>query len=111
MSTKAKSPDGADTTPDDGADPARHALAARLDLGATPGLQEALLAARGRDLVLDGGEVQHLGAAALQVLIAARRGWEEDGRALTLDGPSDALAEGLARMGATIEAITVEARP
>jgi anti-anti-sigma regulatory factor len=53
---------------------------------------------RGRPgAVLDASGVRHLGAAALQVLLAARA---EMGAALVLRDPSDAMREALAATGA-----------
>lgn len=89
-------------------DPARLRLEPRLDLGAASALVEGLLAARGRDLALDAAEVRFLGGPGLQVLLAARRSWADGGRALSVEDPSEAFLEGLARLGATIDVITVE---
>ena len=91
-------------------DPVRVPLEPRLDLGGASTMLETLLGVRGRNLVLDGRNVRHLGASGLQLLVGARRSWAGDGHALSLEAPSDALLEGLERLGASIDAITVEAR-
>ena len=85
------------------------ALVPKLDLAAAASLREVLLAVRGHDVVLEAGAVRHLGAATLQVLIAARRSWADDGAGLSLDAPSEAFEAGLSRLGATMNTITVEA--
>ena len=84
-------------------------LAPKLDGSATSSLHEALLEMHGRDVILKGHAVRHLGAMALQVLIAARKTWLDDGASLRVDAPSEALLAGLARLGTSIDAITVEA--
>lgn len=75
-------------------------LPPRLDLAAAGALRDELLKLRGRDVVMDGSGVRHLGGAGLQVLLAARRLWAAEGRSLRLAEPSAALSEGLALMGA-----------
>ncbi len=50
-------------------------LPALLDLNAAGPLAEALHRRVGEDLVLDGSNVQRLGASCLQVLLAAARAW------------------------------------
>ena len=111
MTIEIEAPEGAGSASSLASEPQRVTLEPRLDLRAAATLVEALTEARGHDLAIEGREVRHLGAAALQVLIAARRSWAESGRALTLEAPSEALLEGLQRLGASINAITVEAGP
>ena len=62
-------------------------------------LRDDLLALRGSDIVLDGGEVERIGGLCLQVLISARKTWALDGKALTLAPVSEALTEQLAAYG------------
>jgi chemotaxis protein CheX len=74
-------------------------LPAVLDIGAAATLRDDLLAARGSDIILDGGEVERIGGLCLQVLISAKKTWALDGKALTLAPASDALNEQLAAYG------------
>lgn len=75
------------------------ALPEVLDLRAAGPLAQALRARRGQDLDVDASEVRRLGGLALQVLLAARNAWAEDGRMLALSNPSPAFVEGLERLG------------
>lgn len=94
---------------DDAFDPApkRLRLPARLDGPTAASPAEDLMAAQGRDLILEADDVRHAGAAGLQVLLAARRSWAVDGQVLGCAAPSRRFAEGLARLGASVEALTV----
>ncbi|MEH6664845.1 MAG: STAS domain-containing protein [Brevundimonas sp.] len=74
-------------------------LPAVLDIGAAATLRDDLLAVRGSDVTLDGGEVERIGGLCLQVLISARKTWALDGKALTLAPASAALTEQLAAYG------------
>ncbi|MEM9476100.1 MAG: STAS domain-containing protein [Pseudomonadota bacterium] len=88
------------TTPDT-ADPAGAlTLAPKLDLRASTELSLELAARRGADLVLDGANVEHLGAHALQTLVAAAKAWEADGRTFTIASLTDAAQADLATLGA-----------
>lgn len=81
-------------------------LEARLDLRAAGPLASGIIAHRGADLVLDAGQVEHLGALALQVIRAAARTWAEDGHALSFENPSTELADQLALLGFSAESVT-----
>ena len=63
-------------------------------------LRDMLLAARGRNLELDGQDVQRVGALGLQVLLSAQATWERDNHRFRLVDVSDELARGLAILGA-----------
>ncbi len=67
---------------------------------AAPALAAALRGLRGSALTLVGTDVARLGASCLQVLLAARRGWDADGVALRFDDASPALTATAALMGA-----------
>jgi chemotaxis protein CheX len=75
-------------------------LPAQLDQKAAYALAETLLAERGRAVRLNGGSVLRLGGQCLQVMLAARRAWEEDSQALTIMPCSEELAAGLSLLGA-----------
>jgi chemotaxis protein CheX len=75
-------------------------LAGTLDLKAAGPLHQDLKALRGADLVVDADEVRRLGGLCLQVLLAARAAWAEDGRTFEFAGPSPAFVETATLMGA-----------
>lgn len=68
-----------------------YAFAPVLDLGHAAALRNDLLALRGRPLTIDASAVERLGGLGLQVILAARKTWEEDGQSLTLASASDAF--------------------
>ena len=76
------------------------ALPSVLDLTAAAPLAAEFMAHRGTPLMVDGSGVERLGAQCLQVLLAARNAWVADGRAFSIESPSDALSDTLARLGA-----------
>lgn len=80
--------------------------AGRLDFVAVERLTGELRARRGADLSLDLSGVTHLGAAALQLFVSAARTWAEDGRTLSLDGASEAVAASAVALGLPLDAIT-----
>jgi chemotaxis protein CheX len=84
----------------DGSDNCRVRLAASLDLKAAGPLHQELRAARGSGVALEAGDVRRLGGQCLQVLIAARAAWAEDGLSFEIEAPSPAFVEGAALMGA-----------
>jgi len=68
-------------------------LPARLDSAAAGKLAGRLLALRGRPVTLTAGDVSVAGALGVQVLVAARRQWAQDGPLFRLAAPSAALLE------------------
>jgi chemotaxis protein CheX len=64
-----------------------------LDLNAASGLQTQLLALRGSNVAIDGSTVDKVGTLCIQVLMAARKTWEEDKLSLTFSKMSDALTK------------------
>ena len=94
METGPTTPDTADAAG------ATLTLAPKLDLRASTELSLELAARRGADLVLDGANVEHLGAHALQTLVAAAKAWEADGRTFTIASLTDAAQADLATLGA-----------
>jgi chemotaxis protein CheX len=75
-------------------------LPAILDLTAATALRRDLLERRGADLELAAGDVERIGGLCLQVLLAAQATWAADGHTFKIAGPSEALSEALAAMGA-----------
>lgn len=80
--------------------PAVVSLPPVLDLQAAEPLRAELLALRGRPVSLDASQVSRLGGLCLQVLMATRKIWAEDGLSLTVDQPSSGFSEQLAAFGA-----------
>jgi chemotaxis protein CheX len=62
-----------------------------LDLKAAQPLKVALTEHRGGPLQLDASGVERLGGLCLQVLIAARRAWSEEGHDMTIEPRSAAF--------------------
>ena len=77
------------------------ALEAGLDVTQSKTLADALLKLRGKDIVVDASEVQHLGAQCGQVLVSAKRTWTADGRAMRFEQASAEFNEGLRLLGLT----------
>jgi chemotaxis protein CheX len=73
-----------------------------LDLTAAAPLRSEILSRRGQPLDLDGSAVQRLGGLCLQVLLAARSAWTDDGHTLRFVAPSPALKEAFTIMGADL---------
>jgi chemotaxis protein CheX len=76
----------------------------RLDSSAAPTLTEAILARRGKALVLDAAGVDVIGALCLEVIVAAGRQWEADGIDIRLAEPSDRFAGTAAMLGLRADA-------
>lgn len=74
-------------------------LPAVLDIRAAGTLRNDLLALRGSDIIVDGGEVERIGGLCLQVLISARKTWAADGKGFALNPASAPLNEQLAAYG------------
>ena len=66
-----------------------------LDLKAATPLKAALAEHRGQSLQLDASGVQRLGGLCLQVLVAARQAWRDEGRELTIEPRSDSFSAAL----------------
>ena len=70
-----------------------------LDVTQASPLVGALLALRGKDIIIDASQVRHLGAQCGQVLLSAKRCWADAGRALRLSAPSAEFLESLRLLG------------
>ena len=71
-----------------------------LNAQAASHLLDELRAADGTDISIDVSSVKHLGAQALQVLLAARKSMDAAGHKLLLDAPSMDFVNGLKSLGA-----------
>jgi chemotaxis protein CheX len=85
---------------------ARHALPARLDLSTAGELAAALRGHEGSDLTLEAGELTHLGTPGVQVLLAAKRSWQEAGRTLSFADVDPGLEEQLGQLGLALADLT-----
>lgn len=74
-------------------------LAPRLDLTTVQPLVSEITGCAGTDLVVDAGHVEHLGALAAQVLLAADRQWQANGHRLVVGPRSPSFEDALAAMG------------
>ena len=71
-----------------------------LDLKAAGPLKAAFLSHRGGPVEVDAGQVRRLGGLCLQILLAARKAWADDGKAFSINGPSEAFLETTRLFGA-----------
>ncbi|MBW6506989.1 MAG: STAS domain-containing protein [Rhodobacteraceae bacterium] len=86
-------------------------LPARLDLTAAKPLHAALLSRRGADLVLDAGQVTHLGALGLQLLASAAQSWRLAGHALAIMPRTQAFDDALTVFGMPLDQLQTEPQP
>lgn len=63
-------------------------------------LLKDLRQAADKDVTLKGDKVRHVGAQAVQVLLAARPAWQAAGHAFSISDPSDEMRRGLELLGA-----------
>ncbi|MEM0935605.1 MAG: STAS domain-containing protein [Pseudomonadota bacterium] len=87
---------------------ASYRLPARLDLSTATMLADGLRKARGADLVLDARDVTHLGTPGLQVMLSARRTWEEDGFALLVGDMPESFSDQLGPLGLGLADLATE---
>ncbi|MFM8820064.1 MAG: STAS domain-containing protein [Phenylobacterium sp.] len=71
-----------------------------LNLKAASPLKASLTEHRGVSVQLDASDVERLGGLCLQVLVAARRAWSEEGHDLTIGPRSSAFSEAVALFAA-----------
>lgn len=86
-------------------------LSSCLDSQAAEQLGAALTQKRGEPLTIDAAEVSFLGALALQLLIAARRQWLEDGLSFDIAGVSDEFLDGVRLLGINPDELGVAYNP
>ena len=71
-----------------------------LDMNAAAPLKSALLERRGQPIEIDASKVQRLGGLCLQLLLAARRSWADDGQPLEIKPRSEAFTDAMRLFGA-----------
>ena len=74
-----------------------------LDLNEASVLQGKLLELRGTPLAIDASGVERIGVQCVQVLVAAIRGWQKDGIAISVTSASDAFDKTLKLIGIEID--------
>jgi len=74
-------------------------LPSELDIKAAGPLAAELLAARGKDLVLNAAQIERVGAQCLQVLLSAAATWSADGAEISIEEPSPAFSDAIAVAG------------
>lgn len=82
-------------------------LAACLDALATERLASELAPRRGQSVTLNAADVTFVGALPLQLLFAAHRQWQSDGKAFHIVNASRAFLEGVALLGIAPAALGV----
>lgn len=75
-------------------------LPEKLDRKAAIDLSGSLLALRGDDVTLDASEMRDVSPTGLELLLAAQKQWQRDGKALIVSGLTADAAEALAQLGA-----------
>ena len=75
------------------------ALPASLDLPSARPLAAALLARRGKPIVIDASAVGQVGAQCVQVLLSAKRTWQADGVSLSIVNCAPRMIEDLRLIG------------
>ena len=76
------------------------ALPENLDLKAAAPLKAAFLERRGAAITIEADQVRRLGGLCLQVLLAARKAWDQYGQSFSIKGPSEAFVETTRLFGA-----------
>lgn len=84
------------------------ALPETLDLKAAGPLKSAFMARRGEPVEVDAGQVRRLGGLCLQILLAARKAWADDGKPFSITGPSEAFVETTRLFGADVALLSAE---
>ena len=79
-----------------------------LDLNAAGSLHSKLMALRGSNLVIDASAVERVGALCIQVLMSARKTWEEEKLNLTFSRMSDALMKTMQLSGVNYDNMLVK---
>ncbi|WP_410218963.1 STAS domain-containing protein [Paracoccus sp. (in: a-proteobacteria)] len=75
------------------------------DRKAAATFSRSLLDHRGTDAVLDASGVQRLGAIGVELLIAARKQWQVDGKALSIKDASQSFLDTLGDIGTSLDSL------
>lgn len=85
---------------------ARLPLPEKLDTAAVPALIAGLQAKQGSDLVLDGSDLQQIGALAVQTLIVAANDWQDSGHTLRFENVNEDVEKQLVLLGTSAAVVT-----
>ncbi len=88
---------------DETTEPAEYKLPPAVDLSSAKMIAADLVERRGNALSIDASDVGRTGGLGLQVLLSAKKSWEDDGVALTFSKWSDAFERDITLLGAPIE--------
>jgi len=75
-------------------------LPAKLDADTAHRLKASLLERQGQSLSIDASDVQQMGTLCLQVLLAAKKSWRNEGHDFVMKNPSPAFRDSVALLGA-----------
>jgi chemotaxis protein CheX len=90
--------------------PVVYSLPSRLDLTTAAALRADLQDRAGADLMLDASSLTHLGTPGLQVLLAARRTWSEEGLTLAIAEAPASVLDQLRQFGLSLsDLVTADA--
>lgn len=78
-------------------------LAPVLDLNEATALHGKLMALRGNDLMIDASGVERVGAQCVQVLMAAKKNWDEDKLTFKFSKVSDTFTKTMQLIGINIQ--------
>ena len=78
-------------------------LATVLDLNEASNLHGKLMSLRGSDLTIDASGVERVGAQCMQVIMAAKKNWDEDKLNFKFSKVSDAFKKTMQLIGINIE--------
>ncbi len=79
------------------------ALAEVLDLNEATALHGKLMALRGKDVELDASGVKRMGAQCVQVILSAKKLWDEDKKTLKVGDASDSFKATMQLIGIKLE--------
>jgi chemotaxis protein CheX len=86
-------------------------LKAKLDTSSAGQLRDDLVAADGQNLVMDGADVEHLGALCTEVLLSIRHLWAQKQHAVSIENPSTQMIDNLGQMGLSLDDLVTGVAP
>ena len=79
-----------------------------LDVAAVRAVREDLLSRRGAAITIDASSVERIGALGIELLISAKRQWQQDDKPLQMVGMPDPVTAAFADLG--LDAATLDVR-
>lgn len=77
-----------------------------LDVAAVRAVREDLLVRRGKAVTIDASDLERIGGLGIELLISAKRQWQNDEQALQLVGLSDPVLAAFSDLG--LDAVTLD---